>query len=131
LRQAEEVVTQYLHLCEQRRLEDAAHFLLPEAVLIFPGGRVFRSLDEMVEFSAQRYVSLTKTRQRTWSATSGDEIQVVTSGLLNGVSRIGRVFSDVRFIDVFALRGLRIATQEVWNDLAEAGIVAPTEEGTQ
>ena len=49
---------------------------------------------------------------------------VFVEGTLFGEDLDGQVFSGVRFADRFTLAGGRIVEQQVWNDLAEAGVTA-------
>jgi hypothetical protein len=48
---------------------------------------------------------------------------VYVIGTLYGVNRQGVSFSNVRFIDRFVLRNGLIYQQDVWNDLAESGVL--------
>lgn len=49
------IIDEYLDLCEQRRLKDAARFLENGAKLIFPGGRLYTGLEEMIDDARSRY----------------------------------------------------------------------------
>jgi len=82
----------------------------------------------MAQASTGRYAWVRKHRtdysvgERT--ATDGVTEQVVTSiGTLYGEKLDGSPFEEIRYVDVFTLRNGRIVRQEVWNDLAETGIV--------
>ena len=122
-------VHDYLRLCEQRDLKAAQAFLHEDAVLVFPGGRRYRSVDEMVTDAPSRYRSVTKrfATEDAWRRDSGD-VGVVVTGVLEGVDLQGRPFERVRFVDMFAVRAGRIVEQHVWNDLADLGLV-PTSAG--
>jgi hypothetical protein len=118
------VVTGYLSLCEQRRLADAARYLAANAELIFPGARRYTDLSVMAEDAARRYRSVSKTYELTNAHrdSTGDWI-VVTIGTLAGVSLAGTPFDGVRFLDRFVVRDGKIVQQQVFNDLAESGVL--------
>lgn len=113
----------FLILCEQRELDEASRYLAPEAVLTFPGGVKFHSLDEMVEAAAGRYQKLTKNRQDyLFGMRPADGLSVVTSlGTFSGIANDGRAFNDIRYVDMFVFRDGLICEQNVFNDLAERG----------
>jgi ketosteroid isomerase-like protein len=135
---AAQTIDTYLQLCEDRQLDDASEYLADNVEIIFPGNRNYASLQEMAAASKGRYAWVRKNRtdysvgERT--ASNGATEQVVTSiGTLYGEKLDGTPFDGIRYIDVFTLRDGRIVRQEVWNDLAETGIVqttAQTSEGT-
>ena len=51
---------------------------------------------------------------------------VYVMGTLQGINRYGVSFSDVRYIDRFVLKDGLIIQQDVWNDLAESGVLEQT-----
>ena len=112
-------VTRFLRLVEERRLDEAAHYLAPGVEIVFPGGRRFTDLDEQVAASQGRYRSIRKVFERFDVVDSGDGTVVYVSGLLDGEDLAGRPFSSVRFIDRFELLDGLIVKHHVWNDLAE------------
>jgi len=123
-----QVIDDYLQLCEDRQLDQASSYLADDVEIIFPGNRTYASLQEMARASKGRYAWVRKNRtdysvgERT--ATDGVTEQVVTSiGTLYGEKLDGSPFDGIRYIDVFTIRDGRIVRQEVWNDLAETGIV--------
>jgi ketosteroid isomerase-like protein len=123
--EAEQLVDRYLSLFMEGKISEAEAMLAPNASLIFPGGAVQTSLSEVAEEVGRLYETIGKTITRTWSAHVGDDIVVTTTGYLFGVSRTFGSFSDVRFIDFFTVRDGRITAQEVINDAAQVGVVAP------
>lgn len=132
---AAESIDTYLQLCEDRQLDEASDYLADDVQLIFPGNRTYASLQEMAQASKGRYAWVKKHRtdysvgERT--ADDGAIEQVVTSiGTLYGEKLDGTPFEGIRYIDVFTVRDGRIVRQEVWNDLAETGVLQTTE-GTQ
>lgn len=118
----------YLQLCEDRELQAAADYLADGVQLIFPGNRTYASLQEMAQASKGRYAWVRKHRTDysvgEHNAADGTTEQVVTSiGTLYGENLDGTPFEGIRYIDVFTLRDGRIIRQEVWNDLAESGVL--------
>jgi hypothetical protein len=118
------VVSRYLKLTAERRLEEAAVCLAPGAVLVFPGGARFTGLREMAEAAGRRYRWVRKRIER-WDVCPGRDGAAVVYcvGTLHGEDTRGRAFQDVRFLDRFEIAEGRIVRQEVWNDLAEQGVV--------
>jgi ketosteroid isomerase-like protein len=125
----EAIVMTYLQQCQDRDLDAAEQLLHPGAKLTFPGPHVLSGLSELSAYAQCRYQYVVKTVTRTWSSRMADEDIVMVTGTLAGVSHDGTPFAGIRFIDVFCVRDGRIASQSVWNDLAEAGIVPPPEKG--
>ncbi|MDR5710335.1 MAG: nuclear transport factor 2 family protein [Armatimonadota bacterium] len=117
---AARTVLEFLRLVEERLLDDAARLLGSGASIIFPGGRIFRRLEEMVEFASARYCSVRKHVEEVDVVSGEDHDVVYVKGTLKGVSVRGVRFEGVRFVDRFVVRGERIVRQEVWNDLAES-----------
>lgn len=132
---AAEAIDTYLQLCEDRQLDQAADYLADGVELIFPGNRSYASLQEMAQASKGRYAWVKKHRtdysvgERT--TPDGNTEQVVTSiGTLYGEKLDGTSFEDIRYIDVFTVRDGLIVRQEVWNDLAESGVLQTSTETT-
>ncbi|MGB4325076.1 MAG: nuclear transport factor 2 family protein [Candidatus Nanopelagicales bacterium] len=128
----QEIVDEYLQLCEDRELDKASHFLASDAVIIFPGGRRYASLQEMAAASNGRYSWVRKLRNEyavgQGVSADGKQEQIVTSiGTLYGEKLDGAPFDGIRYVDVFMLREGLIVRQEVWNDLAESGIIQLSE----
>lgn len=126
--QAELLVTRFLRLMEARDLAAAEAMMAPKARITFPGGKVFASQAEMVEASRGRYQWVKKRFDQIDTFAQGDRQIVYVSGSLYGVNRHGVPFSGVRYIDRFVIRGGLIEQQDVWNDLAESGMLERTAE---
>ena len=122
-KQAENLVTQFLRLMEARDLEAAEAMMTSDAKIMFPGGKVFNSQREMVEAASGRYQWVKKTFDRLDAFSDGERMIVYVMGTLYGVNRHGVDFSGVRYIDRFEIREGLIVSQEVWNDLAESGVL--------
>jgi hypothetical protein len=126
--EVEAMVTRFLHLMEDRDLAAAEAMMAPEARITFPGGKVFASQSEMVEASRGRYQWVRKRFEQIDSFDQDDCQIVYVSGTLYGVNRHGIPFSGVRYVDRFAIRDNLIEQQDVWNDLAESGVLEQTAE---
>lgn len=113
----------YLQLCEERRLDEAAVYLAPGAVLTFPGPVQFTSLPDMVADAAKRYREVRKARTTFVAGHRvSDGSPVVTSmGTLDGTALDGTGFEKVRYSDMFVFKDGLIAEQYVFNDLSETG----------
>ncbi len=120
-------VQEFLRRMEARDLEAAQALMDPGARITFPGPTVFKSQAEMVEASRGRYEWIKKTFDRTEVVTAEGAAVVYIMGTLYGVNRHGVPFSDIRYIDRFEVRGGLIARQDVWNDLAESGVLEQKE----
>ncbi len=118
------LVERYLTSLENRDLQAAAGCLAPGAVLVFPGGKVYSHPEEVAEGARHRYRWVRKTIER-WDLLIGNRGKAVVYclGTLWGEALDGTHFEGIRFIDRFELQDGLIARQEVWNDLAEAGVV--------
>ena len=87
--------------------------------MVFPGGQSFRTLEELVAWSAPRYRSIGKTIERVEEAPLGETVSVWVTGTLSGEQPDGTPFDAIRFVDRFEVRAGQIVRQDVWNDLAE------------
>lgn len=121
--EAAQLVKRFLRTMEERDLATAEAMMAPGAEIIFPGGKNFSSQREMVEASRGRYQWVKKSFDRIDVYQADDSQVVYVLGTLHGVNRHGVPFSDVRYIDRFVIKNGRIARQEVWNDLAESGVL--------
>lgn len=121
--EATQLVKRFLRTMEERDLETAEAMMTPEAEIIFPGGKHFSNQRGMVEASRDRYQWVKKSFDRIDACHAGDSQVVYVLGTLHGVNRHGIPFTDVRYIDRFVIEKGLIARQEVWNDLAESGVL--------
>lgn len=118
------LVDNYLQLCEDRDVEAAAAYLCPSARIQFPAGESYASLAELVA-APKPYRWVRKMRDRFFVGAEGDATIVTSIGRLFGEWLDGTPFRDIRYIDVFTVRGGFIAEQLVWNDLCESGFRLP------
>lgn len=114
----------YLEAMERRDLTAARTFVGDTVELIFPGGRRFTSIDQIVRNSGSRYRRIAKQIERRDVWQTGEAICVLISGTLHGEWHDGRSFDAVRFADRFEILNGRIVRQEVWNDTGEALLAA-------
>lgn len=113
-----EIVRAFLDAMQNRDLDNARSFLSPGFRMTFPGNATMTRLEDLVEFSRQRYRFVQKTFE-SFDTTWKDELAVVhCHGTLNGEALDGSTFDGIRFIDRFELDGSLIVRQQVWNDLA-------------
>lgn len=111
----------YLEASGARR-EEAQDFLAPTVTLEFPTG-TYDSLAALAAAAGGRYRRIGKTHL-TWDVDEHDgEVTVVSVGLLHGENIHGVTFEGVRYIDRIVYRDGLIVAQQVWNDLAESGVL--------
>jgi hypothetical protein len=115
-----EIVTSYLRLVEERRLDEASPYLAAGVEIVFPGGRSFSNLAEQVAAAGTRYRSIRKVFNGYDVVDGGEATVVYVYGELEGEDVTGTPFAGVRFIDRFELVDGLITNHRVWNDLAEA-----------
>jgi hypothetical protein len=119
-----DIVDDYLRLCEERNLAEAAKYLAETVTLTFPGGTVFHDLPSMVADAATRYQRVRKHRTEFFVGTRASDgaPMCISSGTLDGTTLWGTQFTGVRYIDLFIIRDGLIHEQYVWNDLADTGV---------
>jgi phenylpyruvate tautomerase PptA (4-oxalocrotonate tautomerase family) len=118
--QPDEIVKQFLSSMHNRKLDDAQKWLADGAEMVFPGGKRFTTLAEIVAWAKTRYQSVLKTFERVETSFNSKDATVYCHGTLQGVWLDGTNFDGIRFIDRFSIRDCKITHQQVWNDLAEA-----------
>lgn len=124
IEQAVQLVERFLRLMEERDLEAAETYMAQDARITFPGGRTFASQREMVAAAGGRYQWVKKQFDHLEAFAQGEAMVVYVLGTLYGLNRFDVPFSGVRFVDRFVLVDGRIVQQDVWNDLAESGVLA-------
>ena len=116
---ASALVRSYLNAMEARNLDKAITFLSKNFQMTFPGGVIFRTLEDLIEWGSSRYLFVNKTYEKFDETTDGNNIVVYCFGTLAGELPDGRAFDNVRFIDRFTVSDDKLIDQQVWNDLAE------------
>jgi ketosteroid isomerase-like protein len=123
---AAELIKNFLKAMENRNLSAAAAMMAQDAKIVFPGGKVFNNQEEMVSDARSRYQWIKKkVAQIDTAMLPQGGIAVYIMGTLYGVNNFGVKFADVRFIDRFVVKDGLIVSQEVYNDLAESGVLDP------
>lgn len=120
---ARKLVERFLRLMEARDLDAAEAMMSPDARIVFPGGNVYANQREMVAYARTRYQQIKKTFDAIDTVTVGDTVVVYIRGTLYGVNNHGVSFGNIRYIDRFEVCDGLIVAQEVWNDLAESGVL--------
>ncbi len=119
-RSPECLVRDYLMAIENRDLEAARSHLDKHFVMAFPGIGELRSLEQLVDWSRDRYRFVKKSITDVDVAFGLDATTVFVQGTLRGEWPDGTEFSDIRFIDRFVIHDERLVRQDVWNDLSVA-----------
>ncbi len=112
------LVKEFLARMQARELDAAQAFLAPGFSMHFPGSGPMYRLEELVQWSRQRYRNVGKVFETFDECWSGEGAVVYCSGTLYGVWLDGSAFEGVRFLDRFDIRNGLIERQDVWNDLA-------------
>jgi ketosteroid isomerase-like protein len=116
---AEAIVRGFLAALADRDAARAGACLAEGAHIVFPGGAVRRSIEEIIAGSQRKYRRVDKAIERVDVLPAGDDGAIVyCHGTLVGVWADGQPFSGIRFIDRFELRDGLIVEQQVWNDSA-------------
>lgn len=121
-------VDNFLQLFEARDIAAAEKLMVEKPTIVFPPGRAYASLTELVGGLKKNYNWVEKNRDHYSvgeDQASGNTV-VVSRGRLFGEDLDGKEFADVPYIDYFVFEGDLIAEQHVWNHLAAAGISRPS-----
>lgn len=113
-----------LEALERRALEEALPRLAPGFTMVFPGPARFTDLQAMVEGAKRRYRRVAKLVEDVDAFERDGDWVVYVRGTLYGENLRGVPFEGIRFIDRFESRGGRFTRQDVWNDLAESGVLS-------
>ncbi len=116
---AGEVVMGFLNALAERDLALAATHLGPDFEMLLPGHVRLHTLQELLDWSRPRYLSIQKSIHHLDESWRGDGAVVYASGHLSGVFHNGDTFEGIRFIDRFEVVEGKIQRQDVWNDLEE------------
>ena len=122
--EAAALVKQFLKAMENRDLAAAGTMIAKDAKIIFPGGKAFKSQQDMVAAARDRYQWIKKKFEQVDTAVLPQgRVVVYAMGTLYGRNNFGIDFAGVRYIDRFVVEGGLIVSQEVWNDLSESGVL--------
>ena len=123
---AQGIVEKLLSALEARDLDTAESLMDPSATITFPGGKKFNSQREMAAAASGRYQWVKKKFEAVEAYSSDEGIIVYVRGALTGLNKHEIPFENIRFIDRFLVRDGLIVQQDVWNDLAELGVLTRT-----
>ena len=121
---ATELVERFLRLMEARDLETAESLMAPGVKITFPGSRHYSSQREVVAAASGRYQWIKKRFLKIEAFQQDDTVVVYVIGTLYGENLQRIPFDGIRFVDRFLVRNGRIEQQDVWNDLAESGVLS-------
>ena len=121
--EAVSLVKRFLQRMEERDLATAEVMMAPNATITFPGSKSYATQGEMVAASKGRYLWVKKSIDLVDCLSEEPGHIVYIMGTLYGVNRHGIPFQDIRFIDRFEIIDSAITRQDVWNDLAESGVL--------
>jgi limonene-1,2-epoxide hydrolase len=116
---AVELVREFMDALVRRDLAAASTHLAPGFELLVSGNHRFRTLAEFAAFSRQRNGAIRKSVEAIEACESATGIAVFAHGTMSGEWLDGSAFSGVRFIDRFHVVDGRIASMQVWSDMAE------------
>lgn len=119
LNSAAKVVKSFLVAMQARDLVQAQTHLHANFQMVFPGGKTFYRLEELLTWATTRYQRVEKTFEHFDESWQGDRTVVYCAGNLNGVYPNGTAFEKIRFIDRFEVVAGQLTRQDVWNDLGE------------
>ena len=119
LQNAATLVKGFLNAMEDRDLILAKSFLSNNFKSVFPGNKVFSSLEDLTIWSKKRYQWIRKNYDHFDKLKTDTTIIIYCYGTLYGEWLNGGTFSEIRFIDRFTIKDDKILGQLVWNDLSE------------
>ncbi len=125
--EAATLVKRFLEAMANRDLAAAGSMIAKDAKIIFPGGVEFKSQQDMVTAARDRYQWIKKQIEQIDTAVlDRGRVAVYVMGTLYGLNNFGVEFAGVRYIDRFEVEDGLIVSQQVWNDLAESGVLNST-----
>jgi phenylpyruvate tautomerase PptA (4-oxalocrotonate tautomerase family) len=122
---ATEVVKSFLVAMQARDLANAQTHLHANFQMVFPSGKTFHRLEELLAWATTRYQRVEKKFTHFDESWQDDRTVVYCAGSLNGVWPNGTAFEKIRFIDRFEVVDGKLARQDVWNDLGEYSPTSP------
>ncbi len=117
------MAVELLDALESRELSEAEARLGPGFTMVFPGPATFTSFGAMAEAAKGRYQRVGKFVEDAETLRRDGVDVVYVRGTLHGVNLHGVPFEGVRFVDRFEIQDGRFTRQDVWNDLAESGVL--------
>jgi len=127
--EAAALVKKFLRAMENRDLAAADTMIAENAKIVFPGPVAFKSQQDMVAAAQDRYQWIKKKFEHIDTAVLPQgRVVIYVMGTLYGRNNFGVDFAGVRYIDRFEVEDDLIVSQQVWNDLAESGVLKKKDE---
>ena len=117
------MAVELLDALERRALSEAEARLGDGFTMVFPGPASYTDFGAMAEAAKSRYQRVGKFVEDAETLRGRGVDVVYVRGTLHGVNVHGVAFHGVRFVDRFEIRDGRFVRQDVWNDLAESGVL--------
>ncbi len=114
-----QIALDFLAAMEKGDLATAEAMLAPGFRMTFPGKALMATIDDLIEWAKDRYRFVKKTVTCTEAFHKDGAAVVFVSGTLSGEWPDGAPFEGIRFIDRFEIKGGKLVSQDVWNDIAE------------
>jgi len=114
-----EIALDFLKALEARDIDTAEAVLATGFRMVFPGTKPMATIADLVDWAKGRYRFVKKTVTSTETFQSDGCAVVYVIGTLSGAWPNGESFEGIRFIDRFEIKGGKIVSQDVWNDIAE------------
>ena len=114
-----EIALNFLTALEAREIEATEAMLVTGFRMRFPGTEPMASVAELIDWAKDRYRFVRKTIASTEAFHADGCAVVYVIGTLSGEWPDGTPFSGIRFIDRFEIKGGKLVSQDVWNDIAE------------
>lgn len=114
-----EIALDFLKALEARDVDTAEAALATGFRMVFPGTKPMATIAELIDWAKDRYRFVKKTVTSTEAFHSDGCAVVYVIGTLSGEWPNGEPFAGIRFIDRFEIKGGKIVSQDVWDDIAE------------
>ncbi len=114
-----EIALGFLKAMEARDISAAEAMLAPEFRMTFPAAPALSSINDLIDWAKERYRFVKKTIASSEAFHHEGCAVVYIKGTLSGQWPDGTLFEGIRFIDRFEIKGGKLISQEVWNDIAK------------
>ena len=114
-----QIALDFLTALQARDIEKAEAMLATDFQMRFPGTQPFASIEELIDWTKDRYRFVQKTITSTEAFHTNGHAVVYITGTLAGEWPDGKPFDGIRYIDRFEIKSGKLTSQEVWNDIAE------------
>ena len=114
-----ELALSFLKAMEARDVDAAETMLGTGFRMTFPGTRPMASIEELIDWAKDRYRSVKKSITSVEAFHLDGCAVVYVIGTLSGEWPDDTLFEGIRFIDRFEIKGGKLISQDVWNDIAE------------